>query len=205
MSGNKRNNKNKKRRVRNVVLCIIAAMFLAAAGLIALSYGKQLTLPPAGESDVIIVLGAQVKPNGVPSVALERRLTLALETYLETPQKIIVCGARGGDEPATEASVMCAWLLERGVNAADVLQEDKSFNTRENLENAKAMMEAQGLSEALIITSDYHVARALSLCADIGLEATGKGSPSKPEYFIKNYLREGASWVKYMLERILDA
>jgi hypothetical protein len=35
----------------------------------------------------------------------------------------------------------------------------------------------------------------------VGIQATGKGSPSKPEYFIKNHIREGLSWIKYMLER----
>ena len=61
-------------------------------------------------------------------------------------------------------------------------------------------MEHRGLSRALIVTSDYHVARALRLCAQTGIEATGKGSPSKPEYFIKNHLREGLSWIKFWLE-----
>ena len=62
-------------------------------------------------------------------------------------------------------------------------------------------MARRGLEEALVITSDYHVARALALCSDAGIQATGKGSPSKPEYFIKNHIREGLSWIKYMLER----
>ena len=30
--------------------------------------------------------------------------------------------------------------------------------------------------------------------------ASGKGSPSKPEYFIKNHLREGLSWIKFVWE-----
>lgn len=176
---------------------------LAAAALIGFVYYKETHLPPVEESDAIIVLGAQVKPDGTPSVALERRLTLALETYREQAQTIIVCGAQGGDEPATEASVMRAWLIERGVEPSRVLEEPHSFNTRENLKNAKALMEANGLEKALVITSDYHVARALALCRDVGLDATGKGSPSKIEYFIRNHLREGASWIKYFVERAL--
>ncbi len=54
------------------------------------------------------------------------------------------------------------------------------------------------------MTSDYHVARALALCKEVGITATGKGSPSKPEYFIKNHLREGLSWVKFMWESMRE-
>ena len=83
-----------------------------------------------------------------------------------------------------------------------VIAESASFNTRQNLLNAKAIMQEKGLSEALVVTSDYHVPRALALCRDIGIRATGKGSPSKPEYFLKNHIREGLSWVKYLIESV---
>lgn len=182
---------------------VLLLMILAALALIGFVYYQETHLPPVQESDVIIVLGAQVKSDGTPSVALERRLTLAFEMYRAQTQCIIVCGAQGEDEPATEASVMRAWLVERGVSPQHIFEEAHSFNTRENLENAKVIMEQNGLSQALVITSDYHVARALALCRDVGIEATGKGSPSKIEYFIRNHLREGVSWIKYGLERVL--
>ena len=95
------------------------------------------------------------------------------------------------------------WLIERGVPEVDVVAETDSFNTRENLTYAKAIMESRGLKNALVVTSDYHVARALELCRQVGISAVGKGSPSKPEYFIKNHFREGLSWVKLWLESML--
>ena len=62
---------------------VLAALVLlgavCAAGLIGFVYYKETHLPPVGEFDTIIVLGAQVKADGTPSVALERRLTAALE------------------------------------------------------------------------------------------------------------------------------
>ena len=184
-----------------VRLVLLACLGLAcAAGLMGFVWYKETHLPPIKDSDVIIVLGAQVKEDGTPSVALERRLTAALESYLEKPQLIIVCGAQGTNEPRAEGDVMRDWLLARGVRPEDVVAETASFNTRENLVYAKAIMEHRGLTQALVVTSDYHVARALTLCRQTGIEATGKGSPSKPEYFIKNHFREGLSWIKLWLE-----
>ena len=181
-----------------LALALIAALF--CAGLIGFVYYRETHLPERQESDVIIVLGAQVKEDGTPSVALERRLTAALESYQEKPQLIIVCGAQGINEPRAEGDVMRDWLIEKGVRPEDVVAETASFNTRENLAYARAIMQERGLSQALVVTSDYHVARALALCRQAGIEATGKGSPSKPEYFIKNHIREGLSWIKLWLE-----
>jgi len=70
-----------------VIVVLMLLGVLAAAGLIGFVYVKEKTLPPQRESDVIIVLGAQVKPDGSPSEALRRRLTAALETYREKALK----------------------------------------------------------------------------------------------------------------------
>ena len=188
-----------RRLLVGLVLLALLGLF-CAAGLMGFVWYKETHLPPMKDSDVIIVLGAQVKEDGTPSVALERRLTAALESYQADPQLIIVCGAQGANEPRPEGDVMRDWLIGRGVQPEDVVAETASFNTRENLIYARAIMEHRGLSQALVVTSDYHVARALELCRQTGIAATGKGSPSKPEYFIKNHFREGLSWIKLWLE-----
>lgn len=191
------------RRLLFALLVLALLGICCAAGLMGFVYYKETHLPPVGDSDVIIVLGAQVKADGTPSVALERRLTAALESYHEDRQLIIVCGAQGANEPRPEGDVMRDWLLARGVPETDILKETKSLNTRENLRYAKALMKEHGLTQALVVTSDYHVARALVLCRQEGIAATGKGSPSKPEYFIKNHFREGLSWIKLALQTVL--
>lgn len=187
-----------RRRLLVGLLVLLLVGLACAAGLIGFVYYQETHLPPAGAYDVIIVLGAQVKADGTPSEALRRRLTVALESY--QGQLIIACGAQGANEPCAEGDLMRDWLLERGVPPEDVIAETASFNTRENLAYARAIMQERGLSQALVVTSDYHVARALALCSQAGIEATGKGSPSKPEYFIKNHIREGLSWIKLWLE-----
>lgn len=193
----------KRTLIRRLLMSFAALVLLGvlcAAGLMGFVYYKETHLPPIGDSDVIIVLGAQVKADGTPSVALERRLTAALESYRVDRQLIIVCGAQGGNEPRAEGDVMRDWLIDQGVPQEDVVAETASFNTRENLTYAKAIMQHRGLEQALVVTSDYHVARALALCKQVDISAVGKGSPSKPEYFIKNHFREGLSWIKFWLE-----
>lgn len=190
-------------RAVTVLLLLLGAGFLFLAGMVLFVYWQETHLPPIGEYEAIVVLGAQVKDDGTPSLALERRLTAALDAYLRRPCLVICCGAQGKDEPVAEGELMRSWLMERGVDPSRIVAETASFNTRQNLENAREVMDGQGLREALIVTSDYHVARALRLCAQVGLSATGLGSPSKPEYFLKNHIRESLSFIKFWMESLL--
>lgn len=148
------------RRLLTVLAALVLFGVVCAAGLIGFVYYKETHLPPVGDFDTIIVLGAQVKADGTPSVALERRLTAALEEYQKQPMLMIVCGAQGSDEPRAEGDVMRDWLIEHGVAASDIEAETGSFNTRQNLGYAQSIMDDRGLTEALIVTSDYHVPRA---------------------------------------------
>ena len=181
-----------------LALCLLGLFCLGS--LILYVYWQETHLPPVQPYDAIIVLGAQVKQDGSLSVALERRLTVALDAYRQSPQTIITCGAQGGNEPRAEGDVMREWLIGQGVDPERVVAETSSYNTRQNLQNARAIMDNLGLSRALIVTSDYHVARALLLCEQAGIPASGRGSPSKPEYFLRNHIQEGLSMIKFWLE-----
>ena len=187
-----------------VAIVLFCAGVLVMCAMILFVFWREMHLPEVLPSDAIIVLGAQVKPDGTPSVALERRMSVALEAYEAQPQVIIVCGARGANEPVAEGELMREWLLAHGAKPDLVVAETESYNTRQNLANAKAIMESRGLAQALIVTSDYHVARALELCKQAGISATGMGSPSKPEYFLKNHIQESLSWIKFWLESLLS-
>lgn len=43
---------------------------------------------------------------------------------------VIVSGGQGPDEAYTEASVMARYLIEHGVDASRIIEEDKASNTR---------------------------------------------------------------------------
>lgn len=162
------------------------------------SYSEQ-TVGAPGPADAIVVLGAQVKPWGAASETLLRRMQLALEHYRAEPRLIVCCGGQGADEPMAEGDFMRRWMIEQGVPEEHVVSENTSRNTRENIAGAKAILEERGLTTALVVTSDYHVPRALATCEAAGLPATGDGSRSEPYLWWKNHIRESLSWVKFWL------
>lgn len=185
-------------------------LFLALLGI--LCYGGvvgyvcycEMNVPaPTGGEQAIVVLGAQVLPDGTPNVQLEYRLKLAAEEYQKKARPIVVCGAQGSNECEPEAVSMKRWLTEHGVPESDVYTEPDSFNTNENLRNAKAILDAMNVSSILVVTSDYHLPRAIAIAKDEGFaQVGGAGSPIKREYWLKNHAREALAWGKYWLNKV---
>ena len=189
------------RILRGIAALALAGALCFAAALGALYWAETHVPATDGTSRAIIVLGAQVKADGEPSVQLSLRLEAALAEYEKHPRTIVVCGAQGSDEPRPEGDVMRDWLLERGVPADDVLAEMDSRNTRQNLENAAALFAPE--TSVTVVTSDYHLPRALAMARDTGLDADGVGSPCRPEDWMKYQCRELLSWGKYLLEKAM--
>jgi SanA protein len=203
-NGEKQNAK-KPRPLRRRVLCVIGVLVLACALCYAALIGyvcyREAHVPAPTGYDAIIVLGAQVKEDGKPSVQLSLRLDKALEMYRASPGVLVVCGAQGKDEPRPEGDVMRDWLVSSGVPAEQIYTDNTSMDTRQNMENAKNILDGLGLTKPLIVTSDYHLPRAMAIAADAGMTPQGAGSLCRPElqFWAQNHGREALAWVKYWL------
>lgn len=158
----------------------------------------------ARPSDCIVVLGAKVHPDGSLSRTLRWRCDRAWEAWRDgVAGDIIVCGGRGGDEPCSEACAMAVRLRELGAPDDRIVREDASRNTMENLRGAGQIMAARGWRTAAIVTSDYHLQRALWIARDLGMDACGIAAKSNPKMYkrVKCRLREMASWMLYFARK----
>ncbi len=193
------------RRLMSILLILVLLGMICYLGLVAMVCWKETHVPPAGDYGAIIVLGAQVKPDGTPSLQLQWRLDAALTAWQNSPCYIVTCGARGSNEPEAEAYVMRDYLVAQGVPAESILTEPDSFNTRQNLAHASDILAEHGVEQVLVVTSDYHLPRALAIARDAGLDATGIGAPTKLglRYWVKNHGREALAWGKYWVEKYL--
>ena len=197
--------KRKKRSLGAQVLRLTALLLAVGAlvygALVAYVCYREANVPAPGGYDAIIALGAQVKEDGEPSVQLRWRLDKALEMYRLSPCVIVVCGAQGGNEPRPEADVMRELLIADGVPSDMIYTDPHSMDTRQNMDNAKRILDSLGLSKPLVVTSDYHLPRAMEIAADAGFTPQGAGSLCRPEleFWAQNHGREALAWVKYWL------
>ena len=190
--------------MKKIIITIISVGLVFIISMIAFIVFKGNTIKTPIGFDSIIVLGCQVKEDGTLSKQLLLRLGKALEIYNTSPQLIVVSGGQGEKEPTSEGLAMKKWLIENGIKANDVIAETDSYSTYENINNSMKILNAYNLNKPVIITSDYHIPRAMAIAKDLGLEPQGIPSPTEPEFWVKNYGREVLAWGKYFLKKVAD-
>ena len=175
------------------------AFFLVIEGLV-ISGMKSDSQPGL---EYIIVLGAKVKGDDGSRLTrtLHRRL-LAAEQYLkDNPECIaIVSGGQGADESVTEAFAMKRYLVESGIAEDRILMEDKATDTDENISLSMDIINSRGGSDLVgVVTSNYHMYRALKVCEKQGIKPVGITSASDSLLIVNYMVREFFGILKYKI------
>ncbi|MFD2308395.1 YdcF family protein [Enterococcus termitis] len=178
--------------VKRIMLIIIGIGIIYASVVLLLIFSGTKDRPTESP-DTVLILGAQVKgsskDNAYPSTVLKERLDAAVPYLKEHPNvTVIVCGGQGDDEPDSEASVMAEYLRVNGIPNRQILLEDTSTRTKENIQNAQ---KKQSLDKTVIVTSDFHMYRSKLLAKRLGIsEISGLPAVSKSSAKFKTYVRE---------------
>ena len=97
-----------------------------------------MIIPRSKDFDYVIIHGAGLINGEKVSRLLQERLDKAILVYSKdpSPTKLIPSGGKGSDENISEAEAMKRYLLEQGIPESDILMEDRSTTTLENLKTA---------------------------------------------------------------------
>lgn len=155
-------------------------------------------LPVKTDFDYIIIHGAGLLEGHRVSKLLASRIDKAIEVYERCGKKakLIPSGGKGSDEAISEAEAIEAYLIEKGVNPENIMLEDQSTSTRENLMFSKRLIEAAGPKEGykcIFVTSNYHVMRTAVYAKLSGLRGECVGARTRMYYWISAFLREYAA------------
>jgi vancomycin permeability regulator SanA len=132
-------------------------------------------------SDVGVVLGSKVMPDGTPSARLRARLDKAAELYRQGMFKHIIVSGGTGVEGFNEAQVMAAYLADRqSISRAAIFLDEHGNTTEATAFNTAAMMKANGLKSALVVTQFFHVSRSRYALHRAGVETV---SSAHANYF----------------------
>jgi uncharacterized SAM-binding protein YcdF (DUF218 family) len=135
---------------------------------------------PAQVSCMIVLGGAfsndvNTQRGGYEMGEAADRFVEALRLAREYPAaKILVSGGDGSLSGTYEGDAVTAerFFMAFGVGAERLIRETTSRNTSENIANTKSLLEKAGLQNCLLITSAFHMPRAIGLMRKQGLVAT---------------------------------
>ncbi len=133
----------------------------------------------AAPADAIIVLGAAAY-DAKPSPVFEERIRHGLDLYRRgyAPVLIFTGGYGGAGARFAESQVARRYALRQQVPEDAILIETESRTTRQNLEQARALMRQHDLHRVIVVSDPLHMARALRLCSELGIDARASSTPS---------------------------
>lgn len=165
-----------------VILCVIfwllasgwltsVLLDLAQPAMYRTPYDPAKVLPaPFGPRTGIVVLGGgtRTRDDGVlvPKRDVYARLATAASLYRHCKQaggvcRVIVSGGNPQHHTATEADTYVPLLLRDGVAPGDLVLDNTSLSTWQNARNVMRLQDAQPDDVLFLVTSAYHMPRAM--------------------------------------------
>lgn len=124
----------------------------------------------AFDADAIVVLGASVRPDGMPSGILQDRLDDGIALYFAGAAPTIIMSGDNGTESYNECWAMKQYAISQGVPSEDVFCDHAGFSTYETMYRARHVF---GAERIVVATQTYHLYRALYDAQGVGMEAIG--------------------------------
>ncbi|MEG1431858.1 YdcF family protein [Eubacterium sp.] len=152
-----------------------------------------MCLPKRLDCDYILIHGCGLIDGEKISPLLRGRADKALKVYraMDGRAKLVPSGGKGRDEKVSEAQAIKTYLLTQGVPEEDIMIEEASTTTGENLKNVQAMLDGEGLPHRYIfVTNNYHVFRTGLLAKALGMDAQGVGCATAAYYWPSAFIRE---------------
>lgn len=185
------------RVLKILFFCGVGVLAALVAFVVVSGYARQ----PLGNERAIIVLGAGLRKD-TPSDLLRRRLDAAYEAWLREPEALlVVTGGQGKDETIPEGVAMARYLEQKGVPKEQLVVEDKSTSTEENLLFARQLLQERGVDAAqpvAVVSNAFHCYRARGYARLVGFEQVSSVPASiGVNSILPCYLREAFAVLYY--------
>lgn len=157
-------------RVLLISLVVAAVLPFAIRAVVDVVFqSRSFTAESVPQRRVAIIFGARVYGSGRPSAMLADRIATGVDLYhAGKVDVLLMTGHRGEweDEPAA----MRLYALERGVPDSAIVMDGGGARTYDSCYRAK---EVYGVTDAVVITQQFHLDRAMMLCSAMGIDTVG--------------------------------
>jgi uncharacterized SAM-binding protein YcdF (DUF218 family) len=139
-------------------------------------------------ADVILVLGGGIHGSAPPwrlapdlNDAADRVVYAAQLYHAGKAKQVLVSGGtlswKGIQQ--SEASAMKALLVQLGVPASVIIEEDQSQSTYENMVNSRVLLSTHSVQSLLLVTSAAHMPRSMATAAkNLDVQLTVSAAPT---------------------------
>lgn len=117
-----------------------------------------------------VVFGAGLSRDGTPSPVLQDRVSTAADLYFTGKVEKILMSGDNRFVYYNEPGAMRQYALDLGVPEDVIVLDYAGRRTYDTCYRARAIF---GLTEAILVTQDFHLPRALFTCNQLGLPAVG--------------------------------
>jgi uncharacterized SAM-binding protein YcdF (DUF218 family) len=175
----------------SLALFVVIAFFDVS---IVLGFGKKHS--SIQHADAAIVLGAAI---GSPS-AYNRAFAAARLAEAGNVEIIVTAGGRIAERDISEAQYMARVIKSNIIENTEIILEEQSGNTYENIKNAKKKI--PNAKSVVIVSDEFHLARGVILAKRAGFETVYWTAP-KPSYYEQSelrryYIREMLAMIGYL-------
>ncbi|WP_448587376.1 YdcF family protein [Thermocrinis sp.] len=125
--------------------------------------------PSKPKGDAIVILGGGAYRTGILKEDSTKRLLAGFILHKQMELPLILSGGASMNT-LPEAEIMRSMLLTLGVDKSKVYAEVKSRDTEENAEQVKVLCQKLKCQRVILITSAYHMKRAVLSFKKEGLE-----------------------------------
>ena len=173
-----------------VLISLSAVYVLALVAVYLLSAALNLFhLKKRRGADYIIILGAGVIGTRVTPL-LAARIDKGIELLHDNPNAVLIMsGGQGPGEDIAEGEAMARYAEQKEVDLGKIMVEGKSTSTEENLLFSRELM-SRDRPRVIVVTTAYHVFRALLLARRQGLKCVGFGAKTKWYFTLNALIRE---------------
>ncbi|TMV43893.1 YdcF family protein [Paenibacillus mesophilus] len=123
------------------------------------------------DADALIILGYRCDDGQIHPFLQDRLDTSIRLMEKRRYQRVILSGGAVASS-RSEAEIMRDYLIRRGIREEQILLEQRSRNTVQNMVNCKILMVQYGLETCLLVSNSFHIRRMKYIMKDLGISAS---------------------------------
>ena len=125
-------------------------------------------VPP--NPDCFVIPSYALRDRSTPTNPTRAQIQLAYTWWLKFPKaKLIMSTGDNQGLGIPNSRVMAAFAMKLGIPQENIIEEDQSLNTHENLLYSMKIMQREGIKQPTLVTLDLYTRRAVAIGRKLGM------------------------------------